>query len=866
MVFGQHSKLRTALIGLSAVAVLAAAGLFGGYLMITRDLPTLETIEDYRPAVITDVVDRKGRLIAEFAVERRRPVPIERIPELTRLAFVASEDGAFYQHKGLDYMSILRAVIAVAKAGGQRVQGASTITQQMVKTLLLTPEKTYTRKLKEAILALRVEKNLTKDEILFLYLNQIYFGTGAYGIGEAARTYFDKTVDELSLSESALLAGLPQRPSEYSPLRNPALAENRRHYVLGRMLDDGMIAQEQYEIALADLPVITRPDLESFTAAAYFTELVRRYLYERFGGDRVLRGGLRVETSLDIDLQKTAVAALRGGLEAHDRRQGYRGPLRRVEPDALETAIAAIGDANGLPLLPPPIEAEPPTDLGDPQDPVQIVMGRGGDEEEAEAFEPLPFDTRYEGVVVAIDKKAQTARIALAPDLEGVVSIEDVSWAREPNPKTRGAPVERIDKVFRVGDVASFVHLPDPESDEDEDEDAGTSQTPARLSLVQVPVVQGSLLAIETHTGDVLSLVGGYDYGASEFDRVTQSRRQPGSAFKPFIYGAAVSRGYTPVTQLIDRPLVYEDPITGWKYKPRNYGRKFYGPISMRRALAKSVNNATVHLFRDVGVDYVIDYARRLGIRSPLSRDLSLALGSSEVTLLELTRAYAIYPNGGRRVVPRYITRVTDRNGEVLLEDVPLGEAPPPVLKPLAEDDSVGPEADLEPYPDGEILPTDRVISEAEAYLMTDLLKAVVNEGTGRGVARLGGYLAGKTGTTNEQADAWFMGFSSEVTAGVWVGHDQVRALGFGETGAGAALPIWRDYMREAIARYPVRDFPAPQGIISVRVDPDLGLLADASNPKAYFQPFLEGTEPHMRAAERSTQRDAARQFRNEAF
>ena len=675
-----------------------------------------------------------------------------------------------------------------------------------------------------------------------------------------------------------MLAGLPQRPSQYSPFRNPDLAEKRRRYVLRRMLDDEMLSSVEYEAALREPPALARPGEDNFKAAAYFTELVRRDLYERFGGDLVLRGGLRVETSLDIELQKVGVAALRGGLEAHDRRQGYRGPLRQVALDALESAVAAIGKANGLPVLPPVNTPDPNTaggprvaqpNIGNVPDPMAsdvMLMGRGGGEE-LSTYAQLPLDTPYEGVIVDIDPASETARVALGPDLEGVVSVKDVAWAREPDPKRRGRPVEQISRIFSVGDITRFVRLPDlPAAPIQDDQGEAVVLPLPRLALHQEPVVQGSLLAIENHTGDVLSLIGGYDYQESEFDRVTQARRQPGSAFKPFIYGAAISKGHTPVTEVIDRPVVYQDPVTGWKYKPRNYGRRFYGPIPMRRALAKSVNNATVHLFRDIGVDYVMDYARRFGIESPLSRDLSLALGSSEVTLLELTRAYAIYPNGGARVIPRYVTRVTDRNGVVLLEDVPLGNAPPTTLKPLTESDGAPAEDELEPDLDGEILPTDRVVTEAEAFLMTDLLKAVVLEGTGRGVRRLGGYLAGKTGTTNEQADAWFMGFSSEVTLGVWVGHDQVRALGFGETGAGAALPIWRDYMREAIRRYPVRDFPEPEGIVSVRIDPETGLLASATTKNAYFQPFLEGSEPQEQTVERTNREDAARLLRSDAF
>jgi penicillin-binding protein 1A len=854
---------------LLGVTLISASALVGGvvvfYLALIRDLPDLRRIEDYNPPVVTEIFDRHGQRIAEFAVQRRRLVELDRIPVHTQLAFVAAEDGGFFEHRGIDTLGMLRAALANLRAGGTIKQGASTITQQMVKSLLLSPERTYRRKIREIYLALQIERNLSKDVILYLYLNQIYFGSGAWGIAEAARTYFDMTVDQLGVSESALLAGLPQRPTAYSPFRNPEAAESRRRYVLGRMLHEEMIDAETYDLELARLPVIKSPaEREDYALAAYFNELVRRYLYQRFGGDLVLGGGLRIETSLDLELQRTAVAALRGGLEAHDRRQGYRGPLRRVDPDEIETEIARIGDENAK-LLPNLIESDAKQQLAEPtanaaDDPTlaSLDLGRGGDER----FE-LPFAVPLVGVVTNVDAETNVAHIALGPELAGEVAVADVRWAREPDRKTRGHPVAKIGAIFAAGDVLEFVRLEDAIA-EDDGVDEIDGPAPPRLGVHQVPVVQGSLLSIENRTGDVLALVGGYDFEKSQFDRVTQGRRQPGSSFKPFIYGAALSRGYTAVEQLVDRPVVYVDPVSGFKYKPKNYGRKFYGPISMRRALAKSVNNATMHLFRDVGVDYVIDYARRFGIESALSRDLSLALGSSAVTLLELTRAYAIFPAGGRRVVPRFITRVTDRNGETLLEDVPLGEPPPPLLKPLI--DPKDEDAELEPYPDGEILPTDRVISEAEAYLMCDLLRAVVKEGTGRGLLRLGGHLAGKTGTTNEQADAWFAGFSPDVTTGVWVGHDQVRALGFGETGARAALPIWRDFMREVMRRSPIRDFEEPDGIIWERVDPESGLLASASTRNAYFQPFLEGTEPTERVSERTNTVDTERTLRSEAF
>jgi penicillin-binding protein 1A len=387
---------------------------------------------------------------------------------------------------------------------------------------------------------------------------------------------------------------------------------------------------------------------------------------------------------------------------------------------------------------------------------------------------------------------------------------------------------------------------------------------------------------METETGDVRALVGGYDYDRSQFNRATQALRQPGSAFKPFIYGAALSRDYTPVSTLYDRPAVYEDPVSGFVWRPQNYGRHFYGPMPMRTALVRSINNATVHLFRDVGVDYVIDYARRLGIQSPLSRDLSLALGSSSVGLVELTSAYAIFPNRGRRVIPRFITRVTDRKGKVLLEDVPLGRPPAPLLRPLdfpgepgeaSEDDPAAIEGEPplgigDGYPDAEIAPTNQIISEAAAYLMCDLLQGVVTDprGTGWRLRRLGRPLGGKTGTTNDQKDAWFVGFSPDIVTGVWVGHDDSTALGWGETGSRAAAPIWVEYMEAALKDRPILNFQEPEHIVTVRIDRINGLLADQASTDAYFQPFLEGTEPTESSMTRKSAGDTRRTIREDFF
>jgi penicillin-binding protein 1A len=877
-----------ALLAVSAVG--AAAGALAIYVLLIRDLPDFHSLDDYRPPVVSEVLDRNGELIGEFYTQKRRLVPIDEIPRHVQLAFVAAEDGSFFEHKGIDYVSILRAAITNLREGGI-AQGASTITQQMVKSLLLTPERTYKRKMREIILAREIEQQFSKEEILYLYLNQIYFGNGAWGIGQAARGYFGKEANELTISEAALLAGLVQRPTSYDPSRNPEAAEARRRYVLDRMWNDGYIDEETYHVQLGAVPVLApHPDEENIEVSRYFTEEVRRLLFERLGGDVVLNDGLQIETTLDVKLEKAAHEAIQKGLIAHDHRRGYRGPLRRVARKDLDAELAQLAEVNAEafvvdesdePRTPAPTPARNPDGAdrtpGDSNEATtssnaapEVAASEGAEATGATPARSLPFGEPVTGLVLAVDGKAQTARIGFAPDLFGEVRLEDVDWARKPDPNTGPRTVKKITSIFRVGDVAEFLRRPDPDAKALDDHPAdasgdggdAASQPLARLELWQEPLAEAALLSIDHSTGDVLAMIGGYDFGRSEFNRAVQASRQPGSSFKPFIYGAALTRGYTPVSPVIDRPVVYTDPVSGFVWAPRNYGRKFYGRMTLRDALKKSVNNATVHLFRDLGVRYVIDYARRFGIQSPLSSDLSLALGSSSVTLLEMTRAYAVYPNGGKRVIPRFIRRVVDRDGNELLADVPLGDVPPPVLRPLLAEG----EERLESYPDSEILPTQQLISPADAYLMSDLLRAVVQEGTGRGLRQLGRTVAGKTGTTNDYSDAWFMGFSPELTTGVWVGRDDNTVLGWGESGGRTALPIWRDFMAVALAPYPQRDFEVPDKIEFQRIDRASGLIADANTQDAYFQPFLEGTAPDRSFSDQRTSEKSQQAARDDIF
>jgi penicillin-binding protein 1A len=861
------TRLLIVLIGL-----LAGLGLGGGavfYALFLSDLPDPHGVADYRPHLVSTVVDRNGKPIGEYFDERRRLVPFTDIPKHVIDAFVSAEDQAFFEHKGIDFTGILRAAWKNLIAGG-KVEGASTITQQMVKGLLLSPERTYTRKLREMILARRIEQRFTKQEILYLYLNQIYFGHGAYGIGEAARTYYGKSVGELSLSEAAQLAGMPKAPSKYSPFSRPKRAEQRRRYVLDRMLEDGKIDQAAYQRAVASPPVFTAGATEQdFADAAYFTEEVRRFLFAAYGGDRVLSDGLRVETTLDADLQHAAVAAVHAGLEALDQRNGYRGPLRKAAKGAIDAEIAKVAQENGFA---PAENAAAPERAAEPALPTPEVAAADGALEHA----------KLTGVVTQVDAGAQRARIALAPTLRGEVAYGDSAWA----------------KALAVGDVARFEVLPAAESGKPAKPADASTPAPLRLALFQEPLVEGALLSIDVASGDILALVGGYDFARSQFDRATQSLRQPGSAFKPFVYGTALSLAdetghprYTPASIVHDRPNVYTNHETGFVWKPENYEREFYGPITLRKALAHSVNNATLQLCNEIGIGSVIRYARRLGIRSPLEPSLASALGTNGVSLLELTRAYATFPNGGRRVVPRFVRRVLDRDGNVLLENVPLGDpievaptaspAPAPAKppEPLSEDainaatEAIAngeetPEVPAANLPPEDPNDPDQLLPPEQAYLVTDMLRAVVLEGTGQHARSLGRPVAGKTGTTNDQADAWFVGFSPEVATGVWVGFDEVKFLGHGETGAHAALPIWVDYMRKALDGRPIRDFAAPANdkIVWARIDKDTGLLASTDSSSTIFQSFVAGSEPTETAdSARATDR-AAQDLRDESF
>lgn len=842
-----RSWLLRLLLGFAGLLLLAGVGTaWIVYSAVLRDLPDLHRLEDYRPPLTTRVLDRKGRPIGEFYDERRILVPVGQIPRHVVLAFVAGEDQSFFEHQGLDYWSILRAAWVNLRAGGKVRQGGSTITQQVAKSLLLSSERSVGRKLKDMLLAKRIEEHFSKDEILYLYLNQIYLGHGAYGVGQAARSYFGKEVSQLSVSEAAMLAGLPKAPSDYSPVTNPTAAEERRLYVLRRMFEERYIDEKTYHDAVADPPkIVPEPEHLDFADAAYFTEEVRKEVFAKLGGEQVLRGGLTVETTLDLDLQRAAVSALQRGLEALDRRQrGWRGPLRRVQPAEVPATLEELGQKNELAAGPD---------------------GRA----------VLPTDRALLGLVTSVDRGRGVARVAFAPGVEGRVEWPDVEWAAARPPTL----AHDLAALLHVGDVARFERRADPAP--------GPGAPPARatpadpgppaLVLAQLPEVEGALVSLDAASGDVLALVGGYDFARSEFDRATQARRQPGSAFKPFVYGAALEHDFAPSSIVRDEQVELIDPGTGELWKPKNYTDTFLGEVPLREALARSLNNATIRLALGIGIDPVIEYARRVGIRSPLGRNLSLALGSTEVSLLELTRAYGTFASGGRRLAPRFVTRVLDRDGKVLLTDLPLadlsdneavasGAARAAEVRPVSTDAA-------DAATDGAAAPApDQAIPPAEAFLVTYLLRGPIEDphGTAHRAASLGRPLAGKTGTTNEQKDAWFIGFSPDLLAGVWVGYDERRFLGHKETGGRAALPIWMDYMRVALSGRPSRDFPVPPGVLFARVDPATGTIVDDTIDGAAFEPFLAGHLPERggegAGPQASHTEDGADLLRSDAF
>lgn len=748
---------------LAALGVLAVGGLFAAVLVyFDHQLPDFRQLAEYKPPLITRVYDRNGEILAEYANERRIWVPIAEVPKPVVDAFLSAEDSHFYEHGGYDLKAIIRA--SLVNALSHRTQGASTITQQVAKTYLLSSERTYTRKIKELILSWRIEKAYSKSEILELYLNRIYLGNGSYGVAAAAQTYFSKTLGELTLQERAMIAGMPQAPTRYNPVRNPSAAKARRDIVIRRLQEEGYATKAEADAAVASPLGLNVSPLKQGEDAPHFAEYIRQLILKQYGEKALYQDGLSVYTTLDLPTQRRAEDAVYEGLKAYDHRHGWRGPL---------THIATLDDWQG-----------------------QVEKISEDYSHSSKIGEP--------GVVLKASR--DNMRVGLSDGSEGIVTAANMKWTGKGGPNA----------FLKIGDVVMVKPVSAKGGD--------------AYTLEQLPAVQGALVSIDVRTGEVLAMVGGLGEGVG-FNRAIMARRQVGSSFKPFVYAAAFEKGYTPASTVLDAPIVFRMGDTEWK--PHNYDDKFNGMTTLRQGLEQSRNLMTVRLAQDVGMRQVSDLTRRVGLKDVPSTDLSVALGSTNQTLMDMTSAYSVFPRGGTYIEPTYLRRVQDSQGVTLYRAhaacencmAQLGASPdkPPAAPQTAAKDALDPKT---------------------AYLMTNVLQGVVLRGTGFALSGLGRPIGGKTGTTNDFIDAWFVGFSPSLATGVWVGYDTPKTLGRGETGAHAAVPIWKQFAEQQFAGTPIEGFTVPDGIDFVKIDAKSGLLPGVNTQKTITEAFLEGTAP----------------------
>lgn len=734
------------------------------------DLPDYRQLEDYRPPITTRLYAQDGTLLMEYATEKRSFVPVDKMPDLLKKAFISAEDKNFYTHGGIDLTGIARAVIMnIQNIGkGRRPMGASTITQQVAKNFFLSSERSLSRKIKEALLARRMEGAFTKDHILELYLNEIYLGQGSYGVASASMAYFNKAMSELTLDEMAFLAALPKAPNNYHPIRKAEAAKNRRDWVLSRMADDGYITPDEARQAM-DVPVHMNPGkTQNFAEGQYFAEEVRRFVVDKYGDESINLGGLTIRTSLKPDLQKYATTALQDGLIAYDQRHGWRGPVAHTDSDVL-TKLAEYKKAYA------------------------------------------PKNWQYAGVISVTDDGAE---IVLSDESKGYIPLEKMTWAKKAleNNRISKEKVERASDVLKVGDIILVAKEKDV------------------YALKQMPAVEGALVALDPHTGRVLAMSGGFAFERNQFNRAVQAVRQPGSSFKPFVYLSALDSGYNPSSLILDAPIVMEK-TDGTKWKPQNYSRQFYGPTTLRVGIEKSRNLMTVRLAQAIGIGKVLKYGKKFGISDKLEPNLATALGASETTLMRLTSAYGMLVNGGKKIEPSLIDRIQDRSGATLYKkDTRVCE------------NCTGDLASMDDMP---ILPDEReqIQDPLSAYQMVNILTGVVERGTGRSVRSVKKTMGAKTGTSNDNRDGWFIGFSPDLVVGVWVGFDNPISLGANDTGGVVAAPIFRDFMKQALSNTPDIPFRVPEGVKLVRVNATTGKPAKSGDTNVITEAFTMDTD-----------------------
>ncbi|GAA5540667.1 MULTISPECIES: penicillin-binding protein 1A [Brucella] len=772
--------------GIGAVLMLLAAGGVALYVgSLSKDLPDYEVLAKYEPPVMTRVHASDGSLMAEFARERRMYLPIQAVPNRVKAAFISAEDKTFYEHHGLDFGGLARAVITNVKnmGSGRRPMGASTITQQVAKNFLLSSTQTYDRKIREAILAMRIEQAYSKDRILELYLNEIFFGLGSYGIASAALTYFDKSVGELNIAESAYLAALPKGPNNYHPFRQPARAMERRNWVIDRMAENGYITTAEAEDAKKQpLGVTSRSDMHYVFASEYFTEEVRRQIIQKYGVDALYEGGLSVRTTLNPTLQVEARKSLQSALLRYDEARGWRGPLKNVD----------LGNDWG-------------TAFGDMQ-----------------SYSDVP---EWQ-LAIVLNVSAAGADIGLQPEVEAsgsrskerkraFITADDMKWAmRVTNIDGKRSSAKSPEGVLNTGDIIYV------------------SKEGNGYRLQQPPKLEGALVAMDPHTGRVLAMVGGFSYAESEFNRATQAYRQPGSSFKPFVYAAALDNGYTPASVVLDGPLEVNQGGTLGVWAPKNYSGKFAGPSTLRYGIEQSRNVMTVRLAQDMGMKLVAEYAERFGVYDKMLPVLSMSLGAGETTVLRMVTAYSVIANGGQSITPSMIDRIQDRYGKTVFKhDARQCEGC------NAQDWANQEEPTL-------IDNRDQVLDPMTAYQITSMMEGVVQRGTAQILKSLDRPLAGKTGTSNDEKDAWFVGFTPDLVVGVFMGYDTPESLGRGGTGGGLAAPVFKSFMEQALAGTPKVDFRVPEGMTLIAINRKTGMRTNEGDPNLIMEAFKPGTGP----------------------
>jgi penicillin-binding protein 1A len=767
------------------LALVAAAGVGVYVSQLTKDLPDYEVLAKYEPPVTTRVHAGDGSLMGEFARERRLYLPIQAVPDRVKAAFLSAEDKNFYTHPGIDPTGLVRAIVTNFQnlGSGRRPVGASTITQQVAKNFLLSSNQTYDRKIREMILAFRIEQAYSKDRILELYVNEIFFGLGAYGIAGAALTYFDKSVNELTVAEAAYLAALPKGPSNYHPFKHTDRAIERRNWVVDQMVENGYVEKAEGERAKAEeLGVSPRRKGTYLFAGEYFTEEVRREIMARYGEDALYEGGLSVRTTLDPKLQRMARKSLQNGLMKFDRLRGYRGPYKQIDISA--DWGKALGEVKGLDDVP---EWRLAVVLESAKDSASVGLQPGRE------------------ISGALEEKRETVTI----------TGEDMNWAMRHVVDGKRLKASAVSEVLKPGDVVFVEKKEDAEG---------------AWELRQVPEVAGGMVAMDPHTGRVLAMVGGFSYAASEFNRATQALRQPGSSFKPIVYAAALDNGYTPASVIMDGPITITIGNSTWS--PKNYDGKAAGPSTLRNGIERSRNLMTVRLANDMGMNLVAEYAERFGVYDKMPPHIAMSLGSGETTVMRMVSAYAVMANGGRQIKPSLIDRIQDRYGKTVFKH-----------DERACEGCVTTEWKDQPEPEL-IDNSEQVLDPMTAYQITSMMEGVVQRGTATTLAELGRPIAGKTGTTNDEKDAWFVGYTPNLVVGLYLGYDKPQGLGKGSTGGGLAAPIFKEFMAQALKDTPVVDFQVPEGMKLVAINRKTGMQANEGEGGTIMEAFKPGTGP----------------------